>query len=216
MSNQKSFFSIILVLSFSIGVSAQMGTQTQMEDVPSLADTNESFFSKKQKIDAEGVELYQSNLEMKKYKKIGMGISLGGSGGVVALNGELNLNPQDALVVGLGTGPNYGTFNLLWKKNYQAEYLSPFFKVGYSKWFNSSKGSLVSDNSGVLKQIYSTKDIVEGRFDADFAVASIGAEYNQLEGELSGVNFYGELVLLTEVKKTVMVPSGAVGIIYFY
>lgn len=208
MKYLQAFFimSVIAVLGFAVPAAAQ--TQE--------IDANQSFFSKKQQLDKDGIELYSSNLEMKKFKKIGLGLSLGGSGGVLGVNTELNLNPQDALVVGLGTGPSYGTFNLLWKKNYQAEYLSPFFKLGYSKWFNSSKGSLVSDNSGVLKQIYSAKDIAAGRFDADFIVGALGVEYNQLEGELSGVNFYGELVMLTEVKKTAMVPTGSVGLIYFY
>lgn len=207
----------ILSLTFFLGATTFAQSSLSVEQTEDLlSDSNQSFFSKKQKFDTEGIELYQTNWEMKKYKKIGFGVSLGGSGGVVGLSTEINLNPDGALVVGLGTGPSYGTFNLLWKQSYEAKYLSPFLKGGYSKWFNSSKGSLVSDNSGVLKQIYTDKEIAAGQFDADFLVGAVGVEYNQLEGELAGVNFYGELVLMTEVKKTVMVPSGAVGIIYFY
>ena len=63
---------------------------------------------------------------------------------------------------------------------------------------------------------YSIRDLKNGKFGADFLVGALGAEYNQLEGELSGVNFYGELLLMTEIKTAKIVPTGAVGITYFY
>ncbi|MEQ1722633.1 MAG: hypothetical protein ABL930_05620 [Pseudobdellovibrio sp.] len=191
-------------------VSFQLNAQTV------TANSNESFFSKNQKFDNEGVELYSSNLELKKHKKFGVGLSLGGSSGQLGLSGELNLDPENALVIGLGTGPSYGTFNLLYKYNYEAKYISPYAKFGYSKWFKASNNSTSAQTSDVLKSIYSDKDLKAGNFDADFFVSGLGAEYNQLEGQLSGVNFYGEVVLLTEIKSAKMVPTGAVGLIYFY
>jgi len=197
---------LIAVMFFvSISVSAQ-----------SLTSTNESFFSKNQKFDNEGVELYTSNLELKKHKKLGFGVLLGGSTGQLGINGELNLDPENALVIGLGTGPSYGSFSLSYKNNIEAKYLSPYAKFGYSKWFKASNNSTSVQTSDVLKSIYSDKDLKAGNFDADFFVAGFGAEYNQLEGPLSGVNFYGEIVLLTEMKSAKLVPTGAVGLTYFY
>jgi hypothetical protein len=188
--------------------------QLNAQIAPELS--NESFFSKNQKFDSEGVEVYSSNLELKKHKKFGLGVSLGGSSGQLGLNGELNLDPESALVIGLGTGPSYGSFNLLYKNNIEAKYLSPFSKLGYSKWFKASNNSTSARALDVLKSIYSDKDLKAGNFDADFFVAGFGAEYNQLEGPLSGVNFYGEIVLLTEIKSAKLLPTGAVGITYFY
>jgi hypothetical protein len=196
---------IAVMFLVSISVSAQ-----------SLTSTNESFFSKNQKFDNEGVELYMSNLELKQHKKLGFGVSLGGSTGQLGINGELNLDPENALVIGLGTGPSYGSFSLSYKNNIEAKYLSPYAKFGYSKWFKASNNSTSVQTSDVLKSIYSDKDLKAGNFDADFFVAGFGAEYNQLEGPLSGVNFYGEIVLLTEMKSAKLVPTGAVGLTYFY
>lgn len=190
----------------SLSVSAQSTTTSN----------NESFFSKNQKFDNEGVELYNSNLDLKKHKKFGLGLTLGGSNGAMGVNAELNLDPESALVIGLGTGPSYGSFNLLYKNNIESKYLSPYGKFGYSKWFKASNNSTPANSSDVLKAIYSDKDLKSGNFDADFFVAGIGAEYNQLEGPLSGVNFYGEVVLLTELKSAKLVPTGAVGLTYFY
>lgn len=174
------------------------------------------FFSKKQQFDNEGIELYNSNLDLKKHKKFGVGVSLGGANGVLGLNTELNLDPQNTLVLGLGTGPSYGSFNALWKYNFEGAYLSPYAKLGYSKWFSSSGSGGSAQDSDILKRIFSTKDLKANNFDADFAVTSFGVEYNQLEGELSGTNFYGEMVLMTEVKSAKVIPAGAVGMIYFY
>ena len=183
-----------------------------------LAQTapNESVFVKKQKFDTDGTELYSSNLDLKRHKKFGFGTSVGGVAGMFGLNAEINLEPENALVLGLGTGPNYGTFNVLWKNNVEANYFSPYFKVGYSKWFSAGGGSGSASESAVLRQIFSERDLKNGKFGADFLVGALGAEYNQLEGELSGVNFYGELVLMTEIKTAKIVPTGAVGITYFY
>jgi hypothetical protein len=179
-------------------------------------NTNESFFSRSQQFDSEGIELYSSNLDLKKHKKVGFGVSLGGANGVLGFNSELNLDPANALVLGLGTGPSYGSFNILWKYNFEGYYLSPYTKLGYSKWFSTSSGGGTARDSDVLRRIFSEKDLKANKFDADFLVSSFGIEYNQLEGELSGTNFYGEVVLLSEVKTSTVIPSGAVGMIYFY
>jgi len=176
----------------------------------------ESFFTKKQKINADGTEIYKSNYELKQNKRIGAGLAVGGVSGVLGVSAELNLAPAETLVIGMGTGPSYGTFNLQGKYNFEAEYLTPFVKLGYSKWFSSGTIPSTAATSETLRQVYSEKDLRAGKFDASFAVASIGAEYNQLEGELSGINFYGEFTLLTEVRTASVIPSGALGIIYFY
>ncbi len=180
------------------------------------SESNQSVFSKNQKYDNEGVELYESNLDMKLHKKFGLGIALGGATGLLALNGEINLEPMNALTIGLGTGPSYGTFGLGWKHNFEGYYLSPYMKFGYSKWFSSSTGAGSATDSDVLKRIFSDNELKSGRFDADFIVGSAGIEYNQLEGDLAGVNFFGEVVLMTEFRKATVVPAGTVGLTYYY
>jgi hypothetical protein len=179
-------------------------------------ESNESFFAKSQKFDTDGTEIYSSNRELKRHKKFGSAIQMGGASGVLGINAELNLDSIATLVVGMGTGPRYGTFNIQGKYNFEALYLSPFVKAGYSRWFNAGVVNSTPTNSDILRQIYSEKDLRAGKFDANFAVASIGAEYNQLEGELSGVNFYGEVTMMVEVQKVKLLPAGAIGLIYFY
>lgn len=179
-------------------------------------EPNGSFFSKSQRFDKDGTELYVSNLDLKRHKKLGIGISMGGANGVLGVNSELNLDPENALVIGLGAGPSYSSFNFLYKRNLEARYLSPYGKLGYTKWLSSSGNTLLAKDSDVLRRIFSEKDLKSGKFEADFLVSSAGAEYNQLEGELAGVNFYAEVVLMAELNRATIIPSGAVGITYFY
>lgn len=178
--------------------------------------TNASVFSKKQKIDAEGVEVYATNYELKGTKKLGTGLTLGGATGMLSLNGEVNLDPEEALFVGIGAGPSYGTFGLGWKHNFEGNYISPYTKAGYSKWFSSSNGSGSASDSDVLKRIFSDEDLRANRFDADFITGAAGIEYNQLEGDLAGVNFFGEFTLMAEMRKFTVIPTGSVGITYYY
>lgn len=175
---------------------------------------NQSVFSKNQKFDRDGVELYQTNLDMKQYKKLGVGLMAGGATGVLSLNGEINLEPSEAAIIGIGIGPGYGAFNLGWKHNFEAYYLSPYTKVGYSKWYSSSKGD--ATDSAVLKRVYNENELRGGRFDVDFVAGSMGIEYNQLEGDLSGVNLFGEIVVMADFRKFTMIPTGAIGINYYY
>lgn len=177
---------------------------------------NRSIFDKYQNFASDGVELYETNHEMKAYKRFGFGLASGGATGLLGLNVEINLDSTEAVVIGLGTGPSYNSFNLGWKHNFEGNYLSPYTKVGYSKWFNSPGSSSSAGESDILKRVLTADEIKNNRFSADFIVASAGLEYNQLEGDLSGVNFFGELVMLAEIEKTIVIPAGAIGIIYYY
>lgn len=178
--------------------------------------TYQSFFSSSQSFNSDGTELYSSNLELKKHKKVGVGLALGGVNGSIGANAELNLDPMTALIVGVGTGPSYGTFNLQGKLNFEAYYLSPFIKMGYSRWFSSGNLPSQADSSDILRQVYSAAELRAGKFDSSFLTASLGAEYNQLEGELAGFNFYGEVTMMADTRSYKLIPAGSVGLTYFY
>lgn len=211
----KKIFKTAALIAFVL--SAQMSNaQTNTAAVSTTNEQNQSVFGKKQKFDHEGVELYDSNVEMKSYKRFGLGLMAGGSTGVFSVNGEINLDLNEALTIGLGMGPGYGSFGINWKHNFEAIYLSPYTKLGYAKWYSSSRGASSATDSAVLKRVYSENDLRNNRFDVDFIVGSAGLEYNQLEGELSGINLFGEIVMMTELRKVSLIPTGAIGITYYY
>lgn len=178
--------------------------------------TSESLFTRNQNFDVDGVELYDSNFQLKSFKKFGFGASLGGLNGFFGANIEANITPDNALFIGVGGGDGYNSFSAGWKKNFENEYLSPYTKVGYSKWFNTNTASAVADRSDVLRRVLSNSEIRQNRFNVDFIAGGAGLEYNQLEGELSGVNLFAEIMAMSSISKLSIVPTGSVGITYFY
>jgi hypothetical protein len=176
-----------------------------------------SIFSKNQKFDHEGVELYNNNLDMKSMKKIGAGLAAGGMMGMIGLNVEINLEPEDTLFLGLGTGKGFNTFNFGYKKNFEGYYMSPYTKVGLTRWSSASNaGNGASSGSDVLRQVLSDDEIRDNKFYVNFLAGGAGLEYNQLEGNLSGINLFGELLVLADISDFKLVPTGSVGITYFY
>ena len=190
---------------FAINLHAEITTAPQV-----------SIFTKNQRIDNYGVEIYSNNLEMKTFKKIGIGVAMGGLNGGFGINGEFNLEPANALFLGVGRGEAYNSFNFGWKYNFESLYLSPYTKVGYAKWFNNNAGGGSASSNDILKRVLSEKEIRENKFGTNFVAGGAGLEYNQIEGDLSGVNFYGELLVMTDLSKVSFIPTGAVGLIYFY
>lgn len=206
------------ILSLFVVMAALMTTfqSAQAQDNGSANQSTTSIFKKNQNFDNEGVELYSSNLHMKKNKIIGLGLATGGVTGLIGLNAEINIQPEDAMYIGLGTGQAYSSFNFGYKMNFEGQYLSPYTKVGFSKWFSGKSETGAARKSDVLKQVLSEKEIADNKFDVNFLTAAAGIEYNQLEGELSGVNLFGEIVLMGDFSTTKLVPTASIGAIYFY
>ena len=175
-----------------------------------------SIFTRNQNFDEDGVELYSTNYQLKSFKKFGFGASVGGLNGFFGANIEANITPGNALFIGVGGGDGYNAISSGWKKNFESEYLSPYMKVGYSKWFNTNTASAVADRSDVLRRVLSTNEIRQNRFNVDFIAGGAGLEYNQLEGELSGVNLFAEIMAMSSISKLTLIPTGSVGITYFY
>ena len=203
---QRIFAAFVICLALvSLNVQAQTSTGTT------------SIFSKNQKFDNEGVELYNDNLDMKSMKKVGAGLATGGMTGLIGLNVEINIMPEDTIFFGLGSGKGFNTFNFGYKKNFEGYYMSPYTKVGLTRWSdNANSSSGAARSSDVLRQVLSDDEIRDNRFYVNFLAGGAGLEYNQLEGNLSGINLFGELLVLANISDFKLVPTGSIGITYFY
>lgn len=176
----------------------------------------ESIFVRKKNVDAEGIEYYENNAQMRTFKRFGIGATVGGVGGVFGIQAEFNLDSLNSALAGIGMGSGYNTFNFRFKHALESNYLAPYGTVGYSKWYNTSSTSKSYDDSDVLNRVLTDSEKRDGKFGADFITASIGLEYTQLEGQLSGTTFFGEVVLMDEIKRSSLVPTGTVGVSYLF
>lgn len=159
---------------------------------------------------------YNSTLDMRSQRKFGIGTAVGGNLGLFGVNFELNFEDDDGVVAGFGTGPGYNSFQLLWKHAFEGDYIAPYTTLGYSRWYNSSANPDDIDRSGVLNRALSESDKRAGQFATNFLTGSLGLQYNQLSGLAAGVSFFGELTLLEEVSRSVFIPTGSVGAIYYF
>lgn len=159
---------------------------------------------------------YSSNLKMREERRFGVGISAGGNLGLGGVNLDLNIEDADGAVAGFGGGPGYNSFELLWKHNFEGDYIAPYTTLGYSRWYNSSGDSQGLRDSSVLGRVLSEDDKRTGRFATNFITGSLGLQYAQLSGEAAGASFFAELTLLGEPERAVIVPTGAIGAMYYF
>lgn len=158
---------------------------------------------------------YTNNLAMREERRVGVGLGVGGALGFTGLNLELNMEDENAALMGLGYGDGYNTVHLQWKHSFEGQYFTPYFSAGYSRWYGTQERSLMN-SSYVLRSVLSDETIRKGPFNADFLVGSAGLQYNELEGDWVGASFYFEFTLLGSLNKSVLVPSGSVGAIYYF
>ena len=205
-----NLISFIIFAALSLSNSLLLAAETDKKiDLRSIPGAHNTYYS--------GLEdAYTSNLKMRENKKVGAGVSAGGSLGVVGLNFEFNFEDSDGVLVGFGRGEGFDSFQIGWKHVYEGDYLSPYVGLSYSRWYNSSSGSKEHLNSSILNRVLTDQEKRDGRFGTDFVNASLGAQYTQLSGEYAGLSFYGELTAMAEAKRSKVLPNGAVGLLYYF
>lgn len=159
---------------------------------------------------------YPSTLKMREDRKAGVALAVGGALGAVGFNMELNFEEADGVLAGFGFGPGYNSFQVAWKHAFEGDFVAPYTTLGYSRWYNSRGRSSDFDQSDILDRILTDEEKNEGRFGTDFVNASFGVQYNQLVGDFAGLSFYGEVTAMYEVKRSILLPSGSVGSVYYF
>ncbi|WII72734.1 hypothetical protein QJS83_02475 [Bdellovibrio sp. 22V] len=182
----------------------------QYRDIRSIPGANNTYFS------GLSAAHYDSTLKMRESRKVGLGLTAGGVSGAIGANLELNFEDADGVVAGFGTGPGYNAISLSWKHAFDGDYIAPYTTVGYSRWYNSRGRSHEYENSDILDRVLTDGEKKDGRFGTDFVNASIGLQYNQLSGDFAGLSFFGELVGMLEVKRSIIVPNGSIGALYYF
>ncbi len=158
---------------------------------------------------------YETNLKLRQDRKVGAGLGVGGALGGVGGLFELNVEDENAGLVGFGTGSGYQTFSLAWKKSFEGEYFTPYTTLGYAHWWDSGSKSQ-ADRSSTLNNFLSKNEKAKNSFGLDLVTGSFGMQYNQLSGELAGSSFYLELGALLSLENTKLLPTGSVGALYYF
>ncbi|MNJ91160.1 hypothetical protein D3C87_88050 [compost metagenome] len=201
----------ITLVSFSAGASVSLSADS--ETINSKAYSIETDYVQSMQWEREG---YGSTLKLREDRKVGAGVAVGGQLGMAGVNIEFNIEDADGVVAGFGTGPGYNSFQLAWKHTFTGDYLAPYTTAGYSRWYNSRGRTSDFSESPILDRVLTDAEKKDGRFGTDFLFGSLGLQYNQLSGPLSGVSFYAEVIMMAEAKRSILVPTGAVGTTYYF
>lgn len=206
-SSLKSLFAVATV--FMTMPFSNVSASTQYLDDSDFTSTAASVF----KVDENNN--YQDNLALREARKIGLGLALGGTLGNYGINVEINFEDMDGAVAGLGGGDGYSSVNVLWKHTFLGDTVAPYTTLGYSRWYNSS-GTGNYQNSTVLEQVLNEEQKSSGKFATDFISGALGLQFIQLSGSFAGTSLFAEIILLGEVHRAMIVPTGSVGAAYYF
>jgi hypothetical protein len=164
------------------------------------------------------VDRIDSGLELRKIKRLGTGVVVGGTTGLVGLNVELNFTPTSSVVTGVGLGSEFQTFSFAWKEVLAGQWFLPYMSGGYSRWYNTSKrGSIGKTSPGFLADRFlSPKQKASGEFAKDLLSVGFGLQYVQLTGQWIGTSLFLEATLLMDVIDMVSVPVGTMGFLIYF
>lgn len=192
-----------------------------MDDMPAVEEVSEI-----QSIPGEGNSYYsapmassfqyETNLKMREDRRAGAGMMVGGASGLVGAMLELNFEDQDGVIAAFGTGPGYNTIQLGWKHSFEGYYLTPYTTASYSRWYNSRGRTTDYSESSILDRVLTDAEKKDGQFGTDFVNGSLGLQYNQLSGDFAGFSVFGELTAMYEVKRTMLLPTGSIGALYYF
>ena len=158
---------------------------------------------------------YPNNLALREARKMGLGVAVGGSLGTYGMNIEVNFEDENSGMAGFGGGDGYNSFHILWKHSFEGDTIAPYFTAGYSRWYNSARSGDYKKSS-VLERVLTNNEKSTGPFTTDFLTGAVGLQFTQLTGNMAGTSLYAEIVLLGEVHSEVLVPTGAVGALYYF
>lgn len=159
---------------------------------------------------------FQSNLDLRTQNKIGVGAQVGGGLGIGGLNLEINVEDINSALMGVGAGPGYGTVQLLWRRSFEGHYFTPYTTLGWARWYNSGAPEDYK-KSTILERVLTESQKESGRFGVDFVAASVGMQYQELSGEyLPGASFFAEFALLAPLGGFTPLPTGSLGVMYYF
>lgn len=162
---------------------------------------------------------FDSFFDLKAKRRVGIGSFTSGATGLFGLMLELNFTAESSAITAFGGGPGYSAFNFQWKTLWGGKSFAPYTGIGYARWYNSgsSKGPVGKTTPSYLaSKFLSENEKSSGEFAVNLITPNLGVQYTQLSGAYTGTALFAELTFLTEIESFSVVPTGALGAIYYF
>ncbi|MES3037877.1 MAG: hypothetical protein V4736_08225 [Bdellovibrionota bacterium] len=155
---------------------------------------------------------YSSTYEMKESLKVGIGPVFGGAYGKWGVKLDLNIEEDDGVVTGVGGSDSYNSFNIGWKHDFDGTFTHIYSVLGYAHLFGGDRAP--SNNEYLIEQLNGPD--AGGNISEGLSVLGLGFQYNELGPELTGLSLFVEGNILHAWKSSKLIPTGTVGMTYFF
>lgn len=136
-------------------------------------------------------------VELRSKRRVGAGVLGGGQLGVAGLLVDLNIEDVDSALVGIGGGDDHQSVYVGWKRVLVGIAFTPYVTAGVSHWYASHGNNEKKNNQTYL-------------------MPSLGLQYAVLAGPNTGLTAQAEVVLQMATNDLKPVPTGALGVLYYF
>lgn len=136
-------------------------------------------------------------VELRAKRRVGAGILGGGQLGVAGLLVDLNIEDVDSALVGIGGGDDHQSVYVGWKRVLVGIAFTPYVTAGIAHWYASHGHNEKKNNQTYL-------------------MPSLGLQYAILAGPTTGLTAQAEVVLQMATNDLEPVPTGALGVLYYF
>ena len=175
----------------------------------------------KRKVMSEGNSktVAKDGIELRKERRVAIGVSVAGPLAIFGGNLELNFSPHWAIMGGYGTGFTYQTWTFQIKHVLAGEWLLPYLSGGISRWYTTTAETkpVGKDTQPVYLERYLTDTEKQtGQFSQILIHPAFGLQFMQLTGDYAGLSLFAELVLLLGIDDLEAQPTATVGMLYYF
>ncbi|MCB0351335.1 MAG: hypothetical protein KDD38_09145 [Bdellovibrionales bacterium] len=155
---------------------------------------------------------------LKAVKKIGIQTTLAGATGLAGLNLDINFTQDFAFSMGVGISRGFQAFNAHIKRSLGSGNVAPYFVGGYSRWYSVGAEERVERTSPPLlaNKFLTAKERATGIFAKDIIYPGLGLQYLITDGEMQGLGFFAEVMMLVDVNDLLAGGTGGIGSIYYF
>lgn len=196
--------SIFLLTALRAGASAIL-----VEDGPNRAEN---------RVSGRNLENFADVFELRDRKRMGVGASYLGWGGLLGVHLEVNYHSEHSARFLVGGGPGYQSVGFGWKWLLMETDFHPVIGFGIADWFGQahSAGGRPSPPDFLSRYLLTEEDLARGSFNYVFLVPSVGLEWLQTRGAGAGSGLFVEIMFLTEQRTLAQYPSAQWGVNYYF
>jgi hypothetical protein len=157
--------------------------------------------------------------EFRQKRRVAIGSSLGGAGGIASINLDLNLTDHTSLSILYGAGDPFQAFGFAVKRFVSGESFLPYVSAGYVRWSQEKPNHKSIEHttpSTLNTKFLNSSEKDKGQFSENIIYPGLGLQYVQLSGPWAGTSVFLEIQALVDVDDFQTAATGALGVSYYF